>query len=361
MLTGNIAFPLIFRCMFDAMRLLGLERRWGLPISTVARDPRAFYQMLFPHRYLLFLSILWSVLYVLNFVLILGLEWNNPSTLGPLDSGQKVAGPQQEYFFFVFFFYMFFCVCVCVIFFSTSCYFHCGHNSHCWFECAGCLKCEGSWFSVWSSGFHYFVQSKRNCDESISSKSGKNCNRVHTRAVDQCCCRKEANFFFFFNHMNDAFSSQASHFAGFSLCSLSKAIHGFNPPFQRFLNVRLRLELWGWVWVLARRTHHSVGHTRFPLNLWLWCWWFLAVTDHCLNQSIAPSKWSRFLSVMWLPWCPCQVKNRLWPEQSSKQCGSECPIIWKRNEMFSFPFVMDFCSFVHLLEVFDDGLCNQES
>jgi Trk-type K+ transport system membrane component len=109
MLTGNIAFPTVLRGTLSLMDALGLERRWGLPISLVKGNPRAFYQMMFPVRYIFFLSILWVVLYVINFSLILGLEWNN--TMTGLDPGQKVVG-LSELFIFPLFLTVHFSCCV---------------------------------------------------------------------------------------------------------------------------------------------------------------------------------------------------------------------------------------------------------
>lgn len=90
MLSGNIAFPALLRGMLGLLGLLGLERRWGLPVALVQGNPRVFYQMLFPLRYVFFLSVLWTFLYVVNFSLFLGLEWSN--TMAALDPGQKVTG-----------------------------------------------------------------------------------------------------------------------------------------------------------------------------------------------------------------------------------------------------------------------------
>lgn len=89
MLTGNIAFPLVLHAMLLLMGGLGLEKRFGLPIQLVHRNPRDYYQMLFPFRYLFFLSIFWMGLWVVNFSLFLGLEWDN--TMAALDPGQKLA------------------------------------------------------------------------------------------------------------------------------------------------------------------------------------------------------------------------------------------------------------------------------
>ena len=89
MLTGNVAFPLLLRSLLHLMRFLGMEKRFDLPLSKVLDNPRAYYNMLFPLKYLLFLSLLWIAMYVISFAICLGLEWNN--TMTGLDDGQKVV------------------------------------------------------------------------------------------------------------------------------------------------------------------------------------------------------------------------------------------------------------------------------
>ena len=88
-LTGNIAFPAILRLMLGAMDILQLERRLGLPIALVQRNPRAYYQMLFPVEYVVYLTCLWLVLYLAGFALVMGLEWNH--AMAAYDPGQKLA------------------------------------------------------------------------------------------------------------------------------------------------------------------------------------------------------------------------------------------------------------------------------
>ena len=86
---GNIAFPAVLRGMLGLMGRLGLERRWGLPIDLVRKNPRAYYQMLFPKKYVLFLSVLWIGLCLANFALVMGLEWDG--TLIEFSAGEKLV------------------------------------------------------------------------------------------------------------------------------------------------------------------------------------------------------------------------------------------------------------------------------
>lgn len=88
-IVGNIGYPALLRSMFALMESMKLEQRLRLPMRMVRRNPRAFYQMLFPVSYLLFLSALWAFLYIIQWALLMGLEWNN--TMSPLLPGQKLT------------------------------------------------------------------------------------------------------------------------------------------------------------------------------------------------------------------------------------------------------------------------------
>ncbi len=88
-LTGNIAFPAVLRLMLLLMEVLGFEKRFNIPIALLSRNPRAYYNMLFPLRYVGFLTVLWLCLYLVNFALVMGLEWQN--TMSNYDPGQKLA------------------------------------------------------------------------------------------------------------------------------------------------------------------------------------------------------------------------------------------------------------------------------
>lgn len=89
MLTGNVAFPLVFHTMFQAAHKVGLEKRLNAPISTILKHPREFFHLLFPGRYLAFLSLLWAFMFIVSFALCIGLEWN--AGLAGLTDGQKVV------------------------------------------------------------------------------------------------------------------------------------------------------------------------------------------------------------------------------------------------------------------------------
>jgi Trk-type K+ transport system membrane component len=51
MISGNIAFPLLLRLWLEIMDLLGLEKRWRLPIRLIKEHPRQYFNFLFPIRY----------------------------------------------------------------------------------------------------------------------------------------------------------------------------------------------------------------------------------------------------------------------------------------------------------------------